>query len=288
MTMLDKPSTCSDQQIATAEAAMRSTERRLLDCVERLLADVPNADQRATLYAAAFEGSDPFPKRAVRPKVEIVYLVERLADAHGLADTKVDTLLAATTGIVEYYDMLDDIVDGDVPNDRMPEAVVVAQTLVPLFVRRLAALGPDAASAWSSRASVLLEAPYLEQRADPSLDTYRAVVDRQSKLFGFVTCLPAVIADADSAAVDAAATVGERYYVYEQYLLDREQIEESSPWNLWSLTSESTARDELQAVQDQAMAAIEILPKIEAELVEPLLAHDLDTWDEQYSTCDAD
>jgi hypothetical protein len=287
--MLDKPSTCSDRQIAEAEAAMRSTERRLLNCVERLLADIPTADQRATLYSAAFEGRDPFPKRVVRPKVEIAYLVERLADAHGLTNTEVDTLLEATTGIVEYYDMLDDIVDGDVPNGRVPEAVVLAQTLMPLFIRRLAALGADSADAWSGRASVLLEAPYLEQRADPSLDAYRAIVDRQSKLFGFVTCLPAVVADADSDAVDAAATVGERYYIYEQYLLDREQVEESSPWNLWSLASESTALDELQAAQDRAVAAIEVLLPEDARLVEPLIAHDLDAWNGQRrATCGED
>jgi hypothetical protein len=277
--LFDRPTTLSPDRRDAVESRARETEIRLLDAVERVLADVQHEAQRDLLYASAFEGTTLLTKRESRPKLELGYLLEQLCLAADLSTESTNRILEVGVCVSEYFDVLDDVVDGDVEPGRDGEAVALAQVLVPMFVERLAELGADAAAFWSDTTRSFLTAPYLETQTEPSLAAYRRIVDRQSGLFGCVTGLPAVVADADGDAVERATAIGEHWYAYEQFLLDGEQhARESSPWNLWVHATEPEALAILEETRNAYELALDDLPDSRARALEPLVAHDLDEW----------
>lgn len=277
--LLDRPTTLSADRHDAVEGRARQTELRLLDAVERVLADVPHDGQRDLLYASAFEGSTLLTKRRSRPKLELAYILDQLCLASDLDAETTDLILELGVCVSEYFDVLDDVVDGDVDAGREGEAIALVQLLVPSYVERLAALGSDAASYWSDVTRSFLRAPYLEHDAEPSLPAYRRIVESQSGLFGCVTALPAVVAGADPDAVERSQAIGERFYVYEQFLLDGEQhANESSPWNLWAYATDAEALAVLEDARTAYEDALEGLPAERQRALEVLVAHDLDNW----------
>lgn len=278
--MLHRPTTLSAERCRAIERRALDAKLELLDCIERLVADVDHEELRDRLYTVAFEGSDLLPKRDSRPKLEIVYLVRELCLAYDLSETALETVLECTVAITEYYDIVDDVVDGDVADGRTSEAILLSELLVPLTVARLGQLGPDATAFWADEALTLLEAPYVEATEAPSAEAYRRVVERQGTLFGFVTGLPPVVADADRSAVRRATTLGERYYAYEQFLLDGEQHGDDSPWNLWEHVPEDAALDRLSELQTEVRELVDPLPEQRARAIRALVGHDLEAWAE--------
>jgi len=275
--MVNRPTTLSPARERALDADLDDLRLRLLDCIERLLDEMPRDDLRERLYSLAFEPSDALPKRSRRPKVENAYLVEQLYRAHAPDGDDLDALLAFTVAVTEYYDIFDDVVDGDVADGRRADAVIVMQLLMPLFVRRIHALGDDAVSFWTERALELMAGPMTEVTDEPTADAYRAVVDDQATLFGFVTGLAAVVADAPPDAIERAETVGELYYAYEQYLTDEEQYRaDDGPWNLWHLTTETEARARVVALRESLAEAVADLPAERADGIRALTAHDID------------
>jgi len=275
--MPKRPTTLSPARERALDADLDDLRLRLLDCVERLLREVPREPLRELLYGLAFEPSDALPKRSHRPKVENAYLVQQVYRAHAPAGDDLDDLLAFTVAVTEYYDIFDDVVDGDVAAGRRADAVIAMQLLMPLFLRRIHAFGDDAVAFWTERALELMAGPLTEVADDPTAAAYRAVVDDQATLFGFVTGLAALAADAPPDAVDRAETVGELYYVYEQYLTDLEQYGGGDgPWNLWHLTTEAEGRARVTALREALAEAVADLPAERAAGIRALAAHDLD------------
>lgn len=274
--MFDRPTTLSETQQAEVQRAVDDLWLRVIDAVERLLADVPEP-LTDHLYAVAFESNDVVSDRARRPKIEIAFLVEQVYLATDPEEDRLDELLEFTVATHEYYDIADDIVDDDVTDSEFTAAFLALQMLLPLFVRRLPALGDDAVAFWSDRATDLVVAPFREVSTEPTVETYLSVVDRQANLFGFLTGLAAIAADGDRDDIERAERIGRNYYAYEQFLLDRGQVD-GETWNLWTLASEETAVDILLDRRESIETDVDALPETSAAMIRSLVAHDVDAW----------
>lgn len=274
-----RPTTLSPEAERRVRRGLSDHRLRLLERVEALVDEVDSEPLSRQLYAVAFEANEILPKRASRPKIENAYLVEQLYRAHAPGGDDLDPLVEFTVCVTEYYDILDDLVDGDVAAGREAEALVGMQTLLPLFVRRLVEFGPEAAAFWTERALAVLESAPAETGGDPTVEAYRAVVRRQSHLFGFTAGLAGIVAGAADDAVRRCERIGRRYYVYEQFLLDREQRGDGDDsWNLWEIASEETARALLAELQSDVTNLAGTLPDDRRRLVTGLVAHDIDAW----------
>lgn len=276
--VLEFPNTLSPERERQFELRVDDLRIRLLECVEALLREIPSDALRDMLYGVAFQANDALPKRATRPKVENALLVASVYRAHAHDGEALDTLLEFTVAVTEYYDIADDLFDGDVVAERTGETFLAMHLLVPLFVRRLGWLGADAACYWADHATTLIEAPYVEHRSDPTFDAYVRSLERQGELFGFATGLAATVAGVDRDCVERARRLGNAYYAYEQLLVDRRQFEQDDgdSWNAWHLASESTVCDALLRHRREATDCLEQYPREQRQAVSSLFAHDLD------------
>lgn len=281
--MFDRPLDVSDAQAEAARSHAADLDERLRNHVSAVLAEVEDETLRTQIRFVAFEPNDALPKRRHHPPTgKIQYLVEQLYLSCDPEGDRVDDLLRATTVAHEYYDIVDDVIDGDVADGSELEVFVTNELLGPLLVRLLGRLGPEAVDYWSARTLRAVGSFVAELSGEPSADAYRDLVERQSNLFGSVAGLSAVVAGADEASVERAATAGRAYFQYEQFLRDLYQYErdDPDPWNAWRLLSESEA---LAYVSERRMTferSIADLPAERERLLRPLVATDLDAFRE--------
>jgi hypothetical protein len=149
--------------------------------------------------------------------------------------------------------------------------------MFPLAVKLLNDLGPAAVEFWVPRAMGLMEAPLAECQLSEDAAVYDDIVTRQSDMFGFVTGLPAVVADADTDAVERDERIGQLYYQYEQLLLDCEQ-QDGESWSVDQFESETAVVGRLEEIEREADDLLASLPEERASLLEPLFAVDLEVW----------
>lgn len=277
--MLYRPSDLTSERRAAFEEYVGDLRERVLDHVEELCREVDEDALAQRTYELAFKPSDALPKRSRRPKLQTAVLADQTAAAFDLADSRRDALVAFTVAVQEHYDVLDDVVDGDVAPGHEDEAVVVSQALVPLCVRRLDALGSDAVEYWHDCALELLAAPHAETTDDPSADAYRRVIDRQSALFGLVTGLAAVAADRDESTVERADRLGRTVYRHAQFVLDYEQhARGDDEWNARALLGERRVLESLEIWRAAVTDLTAEFPTHAADRLRALVALDVDAW----------
>jgi hypothetical protein len=276
--MFDTPTTLSSDRQASRADYRERLQLRSLDVVEALLADVESAVARDRMYELAFEPNQVLPKRDERPKLETLALAEQLYRSHDPDEADLATVLEFTVAVTEYYDIADDLVDGDVSADHRNDVFLVLQVLLTLFVERLGELGGDVVTYWCRRARTLTEAPSRERAREPSLQSYLDVLDLQAQLFGFVTGVSATAAGAPDDAVRRAERVGRCFYRYEQLVVDCRQHgrEADEPWNLYRFVDETEASELLADERASLAADIEALPAERRERIRSLFAVDID------------
>lgn len=202
---------------------------------------------------------------------------------YGDDEGTLDTLIELTITISEHYDIADDVVDESVAPGQYPDAIVAMELLMPLFIRRLHRLGTDAVEFWTERSLSLIESPYREMHETPSVDAYRQILQRQSNLFGFVTGLAPVAAGADETAIERAERIGREFYIYEQYMVDREGYDrgEAGAWNIWELVSEDQAVELMNERAGEITDLASVFPKETQTAIRALVAQDIPQWLEQ-------
>lgn len=278
--MLYCPSDLSAEESAAFEAHVQDLRERVLDHVEAVLREVPSPELAQEVYDVAFKESDALPKREHRPKLETALLAEQTYLEFDPSGERLDELLRFTVVVQEYYDMLDDIVDGDVSDGHENRVVLVSQTLVPVLADCLADLGDHATTYWSNRAFELLTAPQMEASRDPSIEAYEELVERQAVLFGFVTGLSAVVTGQDETTVDRAERLGRTAYKHAQYVLDYEQYQSgrTERWNAAELASEAALVDRLQQWRAEVTELTSGYADERAFLLRALVALDVEEW----------
>lgn len=277
--MLDRPSDLSAEEQAAFEAFARDVREAVFDRIEAMLSDVePSLAQR--VYDLAFSASDVLQQRSRRPELHSALLAAASADAVELSDADREALLGFTVAIQEYYDVLDDLIDGDVAEGHEVEVQIVAQTLLPLATARLGRLGSDAVEYWADAALELVAAPHAEVGGSPSAEAYRELVARQSVLFGFVPGVAAVAAGRDEAAVERAEALGRTIYRFEQFVRDYEQYVagDDDPWNAAALLGEQAVIEQLEAWQSEVADCTASYPDPASRQLQALVALDLAGW----------
>jgi hypothetical protein len=275
--MLFRPLDLTDAEVNRISEHLDGLRGRLYDEVDELLSTVPFDPLATQVEALAFSPSDALPKRRQRLKPDLAHIVEQLALGHDIDNQQRRLLLQFTILMAEYYDIFDDVADGDVTDGRMAEVVSTWQIMFPLAVKLLNDLGPAAVEFWVPRAMGLMEAPLAECQLSEDAAVYDDIVTRQSDMFGFVTGLPAVVADADTDAVERDERIGQLYYQYEQLLLDCEQ-QDGESWSVDQFESETAVVGRLEEIEREADDLLASLPEERASLLEPLFAVDLEVW----------
>ncbi|QLH78899.1 hypothetical protein HZS55_17080 [Halosimplex rubrum] len=244
-----------------------------------IVAEMPSETGRDWVRTIAFSQNDALPKRKRRPTRRIEYLVEQLYLARDSDTDALEDLLRFTLLVQEYYDITDDIIDGDVAHGKEAEVFITHEYLMPVLADHVGRLGPEARSYWCDDAVWMVECFTDELTAEPSAETYFDILTKQANLFGSMTGTCGVVAGADRETVERYAAIGTLYFELDQLLLDGFQYgDEAYPWNVWSLLPEDEALARLRARKEALDDHLETLPTRTAERVKPLIAVDLDTW----------
>jgi hypothetical protein len=277
--MLYRPSALPPDRRAAFEGYAADLRERLLDYVEALLTELASDAAGGLVYELAFKPGEALPKRSERPKVDSALLAEQVYLHHDPEGMRLDAVLEFTVAVQEYFDMLDDLVDGDVREDRRSEVVLATQLLLPLFVRRLDRL--DATAYWCEGTTRLLEAPLEELRAEPTAAAYREGLRAQASLYGTTAGIAALAGGGDEAAVERAETVGEAIYQHTQVVLDYEQFlaGHAERWNAGALfADEAAVLAFLQERRETVSRLVEPYDDTRANRLEGLVALDVDAW----------
>ena len=274
------PSDLSPEAAQTLEAAGQHVRDRALDRCEAILTAYEETETAQFVYDRAFSPNDLFPKRQRRPKTDSALLTEQVYREFGTDESTLDALLDLSILSQEYYDILDDAVDGDVAPDRDGEAILTSQLLLPRIHERLAVIHPDASTFWAGRIERLVTAPQLERTTEPSEEAYLALLDRQSNLYGALTGLAALAADTDDATVDDAERLGRTIYKHDHFVHDRLQFEDGrrEEWNAAALLSEEEVVDRLRAWRETVEELTASFDDERATILRGLVALDIDAW----------
>lgn len=279
--MLDRPTTLSTERERAFQRRATDLELRVLDTVAVLLDSVDSEVLAETVSHVAFQANDVLPKRRYRPKLEPALLVSELYQAYADDGEATDRLLGLSVVVAEYYDVTDDLYDGDVTADHRRQVLLAHEVLVPVLVRLLGSLGHGAVEYWTGQTTPILEsfAAELDER-EPTAQRYQTILDRQTALFGSLTGVSAVVADVDSNRIEDAAALGQCYFEFEQLLLDREQLarDPDDTWNAWALMDRNDVVERLHSLRTTAHARSDHLPDTAAGTVRALFAVDVDEW----------
>lgn len=252
-----------DEDIEEAVAAYRN---RVLDEVKNVLARLPDERLQQLTYDVAFTPNDVLPKRGDRPRLAASFYAERVYES--MADDDAHASEVRQLGMVfqEYFDVFDDVMDGDVPPENVPTAVAVGEVLVALTVQILADLPEGATRYWSERAVDLKTALAIEVTEDPSREVYLEMVERQGNYYGAITGVAAVAAGADEEGVARAEELGRLAYCLDQGQLDRIQYEggdgddPDEKWNLCAFYDEDGFTELLGEWRDRFDELVETFP----------------------------
>jgi hypothetical protein len=274
------PTTLSEEKQRRFDRHVSQLFDHLLDQVKYLLEDIDSLELREQTYRLAFKPNDILPKRLTRPQILIAHLSDQVYLALADDDSHRDTILQFAILVQEYYDMLDDLVDGDVAPGHEADVVGVSQLLMPIVVRRLNRIGPRAIDYWTSRAMEMIESLYLETSKEKSLEHYLEALDKQSFFFGYATGVAAIAAGADDDALQRAEEIGRYGYRYGQFALDlfQEGEELGDNWNATHFLSREEILEYMAEWRDELDARLEPYPDEHAELVRAMFSTDLTRW----------
>ena len=265
----------SAERYRELEADLAAHHERVLAAAERLLNEVDPPAVRRLTEQLAFTPSDALPKRERRPKTEPSFLASHVYRGHTSTSDGGAAVIEFSTCVAEWFDILDDLADGDVRSGAEPEALVVAQVLSALATKRLHAFGDEAVEFWTER-SLTLYATQLERREhDPDGETYVAILREEGTLFGFLTGTAALAAGADDDVVERAAAAGRAFYAFEHLLVDAENHHvETDAWNGWRLMSTAAFRTRVEEFREAVETAVDPLPDKHARAIRDLTAVD--------------
>lgn len=278
MNFIRKPTTVSDRKMAMTERELDEFSDRIQQNVERILEESETDRIRNYLKNYAFTPNDALPKRSVRPTIRIPYLSEQIYLSHNPSEADVDTLVQFVIVKNEYYDITDDIFDGDVSAGSEPVVYVTNELLTPVLTRLAHRLGDDAVSYWTANTSRMVCCFLDELQYEPSKDTYLDILEKQSHLYGICTGLASASAGGD--AVEDAEQFGKLFYKFEQFCLDAVQRDGSDPdpWNAWRLMDDEEVLNYLNSWQTGLNKYLDKLPKDRANKMRALIALDLESW----------
>lgn len=279
-----KPTVVADSQAKRVEDSIESFSEELDDHVETVLGEVDREFIRSQLESLVFSPNGALPKRGTRPACRLSFVARELYLSYDPEGTQLEEFVQFALVYLEYYDIVDDIFDGDVAEGTEAEVFATLEALQPLLVRHVHRLGGEAVSYWTDHAIRMVQCFLDELRQQPSASAYLDILEDQAEHIGLLTGIAAIVAGEDPATVESAETFGKHYFKFEQFLLDCRQhaTDDPDPWNACRLTSEREVFELLSVWQSEMNAFLDDLPPERAENLRPLVGLDLETWLDQY------
>lgn len=283
--MMREPTTLTDAEREQIEQHMYEYREFINQQVTEILNDIDSPSVRDRLRSVVFTPNAILPKRDTRPSYKIAHLADQLYLSHSRNHSQRETFARFTVATMEYFDIVDDIIDGDVAEGAEFEVYLTNEFLNPIVVRFLSHLGEDAVAYWSDHTVSMLHWFEKEFEREPSKDAYLDIVEKQSELFGMITGMSVFIAGEGPLSIEEAERIGKLYFKYDQFLLDREQLDstDSDPWNAWKLMPESETTDYVRRWQNDVATLTERLPQERAELIRPFHSLHICEWREQFT-----
>ncbi|WP_155120738.1 hypothetical protein [Haloarcula sp. K1] len=277
-----KPSTLSDAELDYFSEMYNSFDHKIRQFADEITEELPSETASSQVAAIAFSPNDALPKREARPTRRIAYLAEQLYLAQEDNDDHLAPLLKFTILMQEYYDITDDIIDGDVAAGSEANVFLTLQYLMPALTKYLTRIGVNTTAYWSEQAIQMVDCFRDELVSEPSPEVYLDLLEKQALLYSTVTGLCGLISGGDAALVNRYETIGNLYFKHEQLLLDGYQFgEESYPWNAWELLPEEEAMTLFKELRTELNTALDILPASRRKRVRPLISIDVSTWAKQ-------
>ncbi|MDS0260074.1 hypothetical protein NDI56_11785 [Haloarcula sp. S1CR25-12] len=239
-------------------------EQKLIQ-VQTLLEEEFGSDEtRQYVYRLAFKGNDVLPKRDRRPKPTTAFQADQIHRIHGGDEETRQTLLQFAIIVAEYYDIVDDVIDGDVKPGHEREAIVALQFLMPVLVRLLHRLGDDAVEYWTWEATELVECCVHEPTADEKQTEagYLDLLEEQALLRSSITGLAAIVAGADDEEIARAEEVGRTVHKLMQFTTDLNQYgSDDDPSNAVALFDKEAFSGQYQQFKDELDETLAAYPE---------------------------
>jgi hypothetical protein len=266
----------SEQQ--RIEAEIDELEEILLEEVEMFLSRIDIEPMRNHLHEIVFVSNTALPKRTDRLQSTAPYIAATIYDGLANTDFHRRDLLRFSVVVQEYYDVFDDLLDGDVERSRWEEVFCAHELMIPLLIQDLYQLGADTVEYWTQRTTKMMVGPYTELVVDPEAELYLQIVDNQSLLYGSITGLAAHIAGSSTEKRRYAEQLGCLFFKLHQFTLDLEQHgTDDDSWNAWSLLGVPQATELFYWYQDKAIELAGELPSKEASRLRSFAAIDLES-----------
>jgi len=256
--------TAKDSSGEDTNEHLRAFYRRGLEQVQTLLEEEFDSEEaRQHVYRLAFKQNDVLPKRNLRPKPTTAFQADRIHRIHDGDEQTRQTLLQFSIMVAEYYDIGDDIIDGDVKPGHQREALVAIQFMMPVLARLLHRLGDAAVDYWTWEAMELVKAALHEpgEEEKQTADGYLDLLEDQAILRSSITGLAAVVADADGEAIERAEQVGTTVHKLMQFVTDLKQYgSDDDPSNAVRVFDKQSFSDQFQRLKNELDETLSVYP----------------------------
>jgi hypothetical protein len=225
-----------------------------------------------------FDSSDMLPKRGSRPSIRLPYLANQLSGYHSENEYNLP-LIRFSLLYMEYYDIIDDIIDEDYNPDYRREVIISSQIILPLMIEILDSLSGPTVQYWSNHLKRMVSSPVYELANNCTIDNYLSIVDYQAEMGGILCGLAVMDAGGTADAVTYGWELGSTYYKYEQFILDYIQYKNGQieNWNLCELTSLYEAERYMETTRSIFVDKLSQYGDHFSNCVKPLVYVDLDS-----------
>ena len=266
----------SPEEQAAFDAAMLALKDRTFDSIKRVLLRLPEGPLQQLTYELAFKPGPVLPKRDSRPQLTICHLTDQVYLACAPDGPHRDLLMDVAICVQEYYDILDDVIDGDVAEGGELQAILVTQLIMPAIITMLGELGPEATTYFGERSLRMVRSVYDEKLREKSREAYMDSLRAQSWFFGYCTGLAALVAGEPPAEVERAEEIGRLGYQWAQFFLDVNQKDDEDNWNALHFMAPAEALEIMRGWYTGLCEQLAPYPAERQLLIKGLFSLDLD------------
>ncbi|WP_211338343.1 hypothetical protein [Haloterrigena salifodinae] len=247
--------------------------------IEDILSEIDRKEKREYIRSLAFSSSDIFPKRNYKPMLTFPFITKQLYLSHSNGEL-LSELMSFTLTFIEYYDIVDDLIDGDVIDSYKKNVLIGKELLQSLLVQQLTRLEDSVIDYYCRNIMPMWGGDMEELRSKPSRKRYLEIVGKQANIFSTIAGIVSIISESGEFGLEKAEKFGDVYFKFDQFILDGEQYKagDPDPWNAWNLLPEEEVRELISGWQETLEILVTDLPEKRAQLLRPLIAIDIESW----------
>lgn len=278
--MIREPCTATEKQKEVLRHDVSEFREYINKQVDYILEDLNSEFLIKKIKSIAFSQNDILPKRRHRPTFEIEYIANTLNNAYKDNYDKNSNMIQLIILYMEYYDIFDDLFDGDVHPGFTNEVMVDREILNIMMINRVSTLEEEAQEYIAAKSTEMIKSFYVEYNNQPDAEIYTELLNYQANMYGGILGLSVLIAGGNNQSVKEAEFFGRCYFKFEQLLLDTQQylVDDGDPWNAWELMPEGRIKGIIKHNKYRMTKFIQKLNTSDSELLLPLVLTDIDGW----------